>query len=104
MAADPVMDLQDTLLLLELATAICTLAGEWFAAQIWNAMVWLTLVIAASCGIAAAIVVALLPVSAGLHGQWIGAHALLLDIILVVIVSFAAIRVWMNNLSQVEFR
>lgn len=98
MAADLLRHAQNVVLMLILATALCTMAGAWFAAKSELFMVWLFLVMSASCGISALVTLILLP-------EAIGFHALvLLDAVLALVVVVGAARTWVGSLDQVEWR
>ena len=92
----------NVLLALEAATALCTMAGAWFAMRMWTGRVWLMLVVAASCGIAAVVIVAILPLTDWLHGKSIGIP-FVLELALVAAVFFGAYRMWLDSLDQVDF-
>jgi lysylphosphatidylglycerol synthetase-like protein (DUF2156 family) len=87
---------QNVYLILILATVLGTLAGAWFAANSRNGMVWLFLVMSASCGISSVIALALLPIVDGFH------LLTFFDVALVLIVSVGTVRTWTGTLNQVE--
>ena len=88
---------QNMVLLLVLATALCTLAGAWFAAESKNGLVWLFLVATASCGISAIVALMLLPMMTGFDGLT------LLDAVLCLVVVIGTVRTWVGTLGQVDW-
>ena len=97
MAANLLQHAQNMVLLLVLATAICTLVGAWFAAESKNGLVWLFLVATASCGISAIVALMLLPMITGFNGLT------LLDAVLCLVVAIGAVRTWIGMLDQVDW-
>lgn len=79
---------QNVFLALLLASAICTLAGAWFAASSRNGLTWLFLVASASTGISALVAFLLLPMVAGFGA------ATWLDGALILLVAWQATRTW----------
>lgn len=87
---------QNVYLMLVLATVLGTLAGAWFAANAQTAaVVWLFLVMSASCGISSVMALAILPMVDGLH------PLMLPDVVLVLVGMFGAVRTWVAALDQV---
>ena len=115
MVADPLRNAQNVVLILVLATVLCTLGGAWFAAKSKNGMVWLFLVGTASCGISTVVALILLPMVPRLapigmlparaaSGAGTGFHGLaLLDAVLCLVVAIGAVRTWAGTLDQVDW-
>ena len=109
MAADPLqgahhlqgagllLNAQNVVLILVLATVLCTLAGAWCSARSRNGMVWLFLVATASAGISALVALLLLPMAAGSDAPT------LLDAGLILVVGIGAVRTWAGSLSQMDW-
>lgn len=97
MGGEVLRQAQNVVLMLILATALCTLAGAWFAACSRMGMVWLFLVMAASCGISALVALLLLPEVVGFHG------IVPLDAVLALVVAVGAVRTWSVTLDQMDF-